>query len=451
MPDSDGQLKILQVDTQDTAGGAAKVAWNLFHAYRDNGHQSFLAVGWKRSDDPNVLVIPNAAHRSYRARARLALNGLLQPLVGKVRGMGRLQSLLRWVGEPGRWSERERGLEDFSFPGTWRLLDLTPKRPDIVHCHNLHGDYFDLRALPWLTHEVPVILTLHDAWLLGGHCAHSLTCERWRHGCGHCPNLSIYPSIRRDASAFNWKRKQAIYARSRFYLAAPSRWLMDKVRQSMLMAGAVDCRVIPNGVDLDIFHPIDKSTVRATLGIAENTIVLVSAAANIRRNPWKDYETMRSAFAQIAASSESPHVLLIALGEDAPPEHVGRGEIRFLPYQEDARVVASYYQAADVYVHAARAENHSLTICEAMACGTPVVATRTGGIPEQVQNGVTGLLTPPGDPEAMAASIRAILQEDSLRRELGENAARFASERFDVRRQVDEYLSWYREIHETCS
>ncbi len=69
----------------------------------------------------------------------------------------------------------------------------------IVQCHNLHGGYFDLRALQWLSARVPTLLTLHDMWTLTGHCAHALGCDRWRTGCGRCPDLKLDPAIRADA------------------------------------------------------------------------------------------------------------------------------------------------------------------------------------------------------------------------------------------------------------
>lgn len=460
---------ILQVSTSDGGGGAEKVAWNLFQAYRQHGFPSWLAVGCKEGKDLDVLSIPNGRYRSRWARAWLAASSSLQPLIGQIREFGHLQRLLAWIGEPGRWVERQRGLEDFSFPGTWQLLGLPPERPNIVHCHNLHGSYFDLRALPWLSQRVTTILTLHDAWLLSGHCAHSFDCERWKIGCGQCLDLTIYPAVKRDATAFNWQRKQDIYAKSRLYIATPSQWLMDKVQQSMLVAGAVECRVIPNGVDLSVFHPAERQAIRATLDMAQGAKVLLFAGKGIARKIWKDYQTVRAAVALVAERLHGQSVLFIALGEDAPAERIGQAEVRFVPYQKDPEAVARYYQAADVYIHAARAEAWGLTITEALACGTPVVATAVGGIPEQVTglqvegcrfqiagcelNGyepdmATGMLVPVGDAEGMAAGIVALLTDDTLRRQLGENATQNAYERFDLNRQVEAYLEWYQETIE---
>src|SRR5262249_35811923 len=150
------------------------------------------------------------------------------------------------------------GIEDFRYPGSRRLLQLTPQQPDLVHGHNLHGGYFDLRILPELSAQVPVVLTLHDAWLLSGHCSHSFDCERWKTGCGRCPDLTIYPAIRRDATASNGRRKRTIYQRSRLHVAAPCQWLMDKVNESILALGAVETRIIPNGVDRTTFHPAER-------------------------------------------------------------------------------------------------------------------------------------------------------------------------------------------------
>src|SRR3546814_3518586 len=77
---------------------------------------------------------------------------------------------------------------------------------------------------------------------------------------------------------------------------------------------------------------------------------------------------------------------LLALGDSGPDEKVGNTELRFVPYQSEEAVVASFYHAADIYLHAAHADNFPTTLLEAAACGLPVVATAVGGIPEQVES-----------------------------------------------------------------
>ena len=458
-------LCILQVNTMDVAGGAEKVACNLLHEYRRRGHDAWLAVGHKRSDDPHVSVIrhgdPGGGWRRFWSDVRARLQS---PAV-RVRGARWLIRLVAAVARPHGAAARYRGLEDFAFPETWSLLGLTPRPPDILHCHNLHGSYFHLSALPWLAQQLPVFLTLHDAWLLSGHCAHSFGCDRWTMGCGDCPDLSIYPGIRRDATAYNWRRKQAIYAQSHFYVATPSRWLMRQVEQSMLKVAVAEARVIPNGVDLASFHPADRRRARAVLNIPQDARMLLFAANGIRQNPWKDYRTLRSAIALVAEHLCGQHVIFVALGDDAPAETIGRAEIRFVPYQKDSSAVASYYQAADVYTHAALTDTFPNTVLEALACGTPIVATAVGGIVEQVKGlwipdsplqhpalnqcvieEATGLLVPAGDADSMAAGIERLLENEPLRRRLGANGARDARNRFDLQRQAAQYLAWYQDI-----
>jgi glycosyltransferase involved in cell wall biosynthesis len=458
-------VRILQVSTRDLRGGAEKVAWELFQTFRARGYDSWLAVGYKRSNDPNVLIMHNYGSQGVWSKCWWQVYSQLQSLGGRLRGAWRLSHLVRRLAEPKVVLDAYRGLEDFRFPGTWQLLRLIPEQPDIVHCHNLHGGYFDLRSLPSLGQQVPVMLTLHDAWLLSGHCSHSFDCERWKTGCGDCPDLSIYPAIRKDATAYNWRRKQAIYAKSRLYVATPCRWLMQKVEQSMLAPSVAEARVIPYGVDLSVFQPGDRRAARAALDLPQDAVILLFTANGIRRSRWKDYQTMRAAVAQLAARLHGQRVLFIALGEDAPTERSGQAEVCFVPYQQDRQSVARYYQASDVYVHAAKVDTFPNTVLEALACGTPVVATAVGGIPEQVKglavvnNGphssdlnrsrvddATGILVSPGDAKEMAHTLERLVSNTPLRCRLSANAARDAQLRFDLNRQVDAYLDWYEAI-----
>jgi glycosyltransferase involved in cell wall biosynthesis len=414
-----------------------------------------MAVGEKRGTDSDVLRVSGEGGHGEWGKLCHRLAKQLLPLEGKVRGVWQLRRALHtWVASPKQWHDLYLGKESFDFPDTWRLLDSWQGRPDIVHCHNLHGGwlshggYFDLRALPWLSRQVPTVVTLHDTWLLSGHCAYTLGCERWRSGCGDCPDLTIYPAISKDATAFNWRRKKDIYARSSLFIATPSRWLMAQVEQSMLAPAIAEAKVIPNGVDLTVFCPGEKEEARALLQIPQHGKILLFVANAAKSNMFKDFRTIHEAALLVGAQLRTERIRLIVLGESAGSEHFENGDVLFVPFEQDRRVIARYYRAADVHVHAAKSDTFPNTVIEARACGTPTVATAVDGIPEQVEEGRTGFLVPPGDAAAMAKRIVQVLMNDALRAQMGVAAAETASRLFDLRLQAETYLDWYQEVIE---
>ena len=442
------EMRILQLSAQDGGGGAAEVARRLAESFKNRNHDCAMVVGAKRRGDCPAIVIPDRG--GGPGAGALALRDAVSPFLGQVRGAGRLHDFLHCLGRPGRLCDRARGIEDFTLPASHQILDLAPWQPDIVHCHNLHSfrgpkGHFDLTALPAISEKVAVVLTLHDAWLTTGHCAHPVNCDRWRTGCGDCPDLDLYPPVRADATAENWRRKRDIFSRCRLYVASPCRWLANRVEQSMLRAAIIESRVIPNGVDLTIFSPGDRLAARRRLGLAEDVHILLFAAQGIRGKSYKDFPTLRRAVEGVAARINDRKVLFLALGEEAAAERAGKAEIRFIPYQSDPDVLADYYRAADLYLHAAKAETFPTAILEAMACGRPVVATAVGGIPEQI-NHERGVTVPSGDAEAMAEAAAAILDNTDTAKRMGAAAAKAACNHFDQEKQAESYLSWFREI-----
>jgi glycosyltransferase involved in cell wall biosynthesis len=449
----DSMFSVLQINTMDIGGGAEKVAWNLFNVYRNLGYKSSLAVGKKFSEDPDIYLIPNITSINRWARNCISLGDICSQGVGKIKGAGILKCLFYYIGNPRRYWEQWIGHEDYHYPASRRLLEFLPFKPDLLHCHNLHGGYFDLRVIPIFSKILPVIITLHDAWLMSGHCAHHFDCEKWKIGCDECSDLSIAPSISRDSTFYNWQTKKHIFADSRLYVATPCKWLMKKVEESIIKPAVIESKVIPNGVDLTVFHPAEKNACREKIGIPRDASVLLFAANGIRQNIWKDYECLRKAVSLVNKQLQDKNIYFLALGENAPDEFIDGATIRFIPYQKDSSVVASYYQAADLYLHAARVDTFPNTIIEALACGTPVVATAVGGIPEQVNNidnndfhSATGMLSPQGDAYALAGNTERLLTNEHLRLQLSENAVKEARMNFDINKQATTYIKWYEEI-----
>lgn len=427
---------ILQVSTRDVQGGAEGSAWNLFHAYRRRGVESWLAVGTKLSDDPNVFALPNDAHRPrWVVRMRHAQRAAQ---VAGLEVRAALLGALAWLGEPRRLLDAKLlGREDFAYPGSARLLELPPHRPDIVHCHNLHGNYFDLRVLPALSHHIPIVVNLRDEWLLTGHCAYSLGCERWRTGCGRCPDLTIYPAIPRDTTAYNWRRKRAILRSSRLYLTAPSSWLLERACAAIPEVAAA--RLVLNAVDLACFQRSDLAAARRALDLPQDAWVVVFSA----HSQFKDFATVRDALATIGATRA---VTALCLGREGATEHFGHAELRFAGYVTRPQDVACAMQAANVFVHATLAEAFGKGAVEAMACGTPVIASRVGGLPEVVRHGVDGLLVPAADAGALADTLALLMDNRELCTALSAAGRKRAVTLFSLERQAKEFLDWYDEI-----
>lgn len=437
-------MKILQYSTFDQAGGAERIAMLLHQGLRDHGHSVRMAVNRKNTDDPDVVEINHDLYRSRWVRAWVKGTEWLGKFEGMHLGATTLMKVLRMrVAQSGRWRSIQAGLEDFDFPGTVPALEALGWLPDLAHYHNLHGGYFDLRALPELSKRVPTLLTLHDEWTYTGHCAYALQCEKWLAGCGGCPDLNRGPRILRDSTVANLSRKRAIWQEARIHVVTPSKWLMERATQSDLAPAIASSRVIPNGIDTNTFEPGDKRAARAHLGLPQNTPVLLFVANNGTGNVYKDGSTIEKAVAMLAGRPEFHSMILLVVGGDG---RATVGNRMCIPYQRDPCELARYYQAADLYLHAAHGDNFPVVILEALACGLPVIATAVGGIPEEVRDGVTGLLAPPADPVGMAEAITRLLRDDALRRLMATEARLDAEARFSRERMVYDYLNLYQEV-----
>ena len=427
-------MNILQINTADKGGGAEGSAWNLFKRYAEAGHGSILAVGQKFSSDAGVMEIPRVAHGA--GRPFMALSNVLRKYNRRIRGMYPLTRTLDRLASPTRLRQFLSGYDEMDFPGCHQLLERLPWKPDVIHCHNLHGWYFDLEALSEYAEVCPVVVNLRDTWALTGHCAYFLDCKRWKDGCGNCPRLDAYPPCRRDRTSENLKRKAEIFRRAGVHLTVPSEWLARQVAQSALRG--LDCKVIPNGIDTGVFCRGDRMKARAALGIPQGAKVVMFAAA-ARKSAFKDAETLWKA--QETLAQARPDILFLCVGIASPNRRVP-GNLHCMGFISDTAAMADAYRAADVFWHAAKAEAFGKTVTEAMACGTPVVASAVGGITEQVIDGECGFLASSAD-----VFVRHTL--DILDFKEYERMSMAAAERgaqFSLERQASTFLSWYQTL-----
>jgi D-inositol-3-phosphate glycosyltransferase len=197
-------------------------------------------------------------------------------------------------------------------------------------------------------------------------------------------------------------------------------------------AAADRVAVIPCGVDTELFQPMASATAKDLLELGPEPLLLYVG----RLQPIKGLETLLQAMARLGSGSK----LLIIGGDQDEPENghaahlrqrvaaLGLARrVRFLGAQPQRRL-RLFYAAAEATVMPSYYESFGMVALEAMACGSPVVASRVGGLTTTIRDGVTGYLVPEGDPAALAQSLSRLLGDKDERARLGRAATRWASE-----------------------
>lgn len=419
--------KIVIVNTADEGGGAERVSMAVLNGFLELGLDAWLLVGNKAGNHSKVIPFHSSPFFDYRPY---------------------MDSDISREFERRRSVDHSLGIEDFNHPYSHYVNALTGSPPDLVLCHNLHGGYFDLRALSALSGQVPVAMRLFDTWLQTGHCAYTLGCGRWQTGCGECPDLTIPPVILRDASQINIRRKQRIFQKSRLFVSTESRWMLDRAKQSVLAPAVIDWKYFPGGVDLETFFPGPCENARLELDLDVDARVLLYVANQGSANPYKDFETVRRALDELHRQRSARRIILVVVGSKAPDQSVGPHIlIRHVGNVASRPRLAAFYRAADVMVHSAVEENFGNVVAEAMACGTPVVAGSGGGVLELIDHGTTGLIVQPGQPAQLAEAISQLLGAPALSARMGVAAAEAAQRNLDSRDMIRNMQNWCTEVH----
>lgn len=304
-------------------------------------------------------------------------------------------------------------------------------KPDVIHLHNIHGYYLNVdRIFEYLKKsETKVIWTLHDCWAYTGHCAYYsfVGCEKWKTVCHNCPALKSYPySFLCDRSEKNYLEKKVLFnGLSNCTLVTPSKWLRNEVISSFLKNYPTE--VIPNGVDLDIFRPIENIK---KLGFT------ILAVANI----WEERKGLKYCLELSNYLIDDERLVIIGLNDiqlkNLPNKVVG------IKRTESINELVEWYNIADVFINPTLEDNFPTTNLEALACGTPVITFNTGGSVESV-NDKTGLIVE-SNTEALYKGIIEIKKKGKLH--YLDGCRSIALELYSIDKMKKSYMNLYRKM-----
>ncbi|MDY0235315.1 MAG: glycosyltransferase [Gudongella sp.] len=352
-------MKVLQINSVCGIGSTGRIATDIHNILLEQGHESYVAYGrdLPKNCDNTIKIGTKFDNYSHVLKTRLL----------DMHGFGSINATREFIAK----------IEEIN--------------PDIVHLHNIHGYYINIKILfNYLKKtNMPVVWTLHDCWALTGHCSHFdyIGCDRWHNECHDCPQKKEYPSsILVDNSRNNFRIKKELFTGiNNSIIVTPSEWLANLVKKSYLKEYPI--KIINNGIDLEVFKPLE-SELRKKHNLEDKFIIL--GVANI----WNERKGINY-FLKLSNVLKDDEVIVL-VGLTRKQEKQLPNNIISFKRTNSTEELAKIYTIADVFVNPTLEDNFPTTNLEAMACGIPVITFNTGGSIESIDRG-TGFVVEKGN------------------------------------------------------
>lgn len=327
-----------------------------------------------------------------------------------------------------------------SHHATKKLIKLIDEyKPDIIHMHNLHGYYLNIKKLfNYLSKtNIPIVWTLHDCWPYTGHCVYSdfVGCEKWKTGCHNCIKKNDYPeSVLFDNSRRNYNQKKQLFNMiENMTIVTVSDWLKGQVEMSFLKNHNI-VRIY-NGIDQTVFKPVE-SNIKEKLNIKDKYMILGVSDAWSERKGY-DY------FLRLSKElGEDEVIVMVGLGKDEvnkmPEGIIG------LERTDSVKELVDLYSSADVVLNPSYEETFGLVTAEALSCGTPVVVLNATASPELVDE-TCGKIVPKGDYEGIKKALKEVKKE-VMSEKISKETCVARAKLFDKEKNYKLYIELYKEI-----
>jgi len=414
-------FKVRAVSTSDLDGGAARAAFRLQKGLLAAGVDSEFWVQRRTTLSPCV-------HSSKLIFARQ---------------IGRLYTYLDALPKM-FYHRRQRGAWSTGFLPNPLLPLQALRSADLVHFHGVTEGFVPLASVSSIGR--PIVWTLHDMAALTGGCHYAGECLGFTKRCGGCPQLGS--SREKDLTRLSIWLKERYWAKADIDLVCPSHWLAERARLSPLFYDST-ISVIPNGLDLATYKPMERNLARSLLRLPQEPFFLMTAAMNVTRDRRKGFQHLERALSEIGErASESPLELLVVGDQKIDVGRIGEIPIRYLGRIDDEESMAQVYSAADLFIAPSEQDNLPNTVMEAMACGTPCIAFDIGGMSDLIDDQQNGRLIKPFSTVELANSINELCADRERVLILGDAAVEKVHKYFDVNLVAEKYAHLFEDVLE---
>lgn len=382
-------MKILHLTHNDKEGGAGIAATRIHHALLDQRIDSKILVAEKKTSDSRIIVHTPSIKRK---------------IINKLFFWNDQFIMNRYPSRNGNISTQKRSIISEK--------DINILNADVINLHWISMGFLSIKKLKKIgANNKPIVWTLHDSFAMTGGCHIKFQCTHFTNQCGRCPLLNSTNS--KDITNTNWKNKSKAYENLNLTIVTPSIWLANNARESSLLRNK-KIITINNPIDTTQFYPIDKKVAKQAVGLDVNK-KYISFGAVLGSGPThKGYKYLLEALKYL--KEWNVEIEILVFGSQKGDETDLSFPIHYLGHINDTIALNIIYNASDAYVTPSLADNFPNTVLESMACGTPVAAFNTDGIPEQVDHLETGYIAEQMNSEDLAKGIRYCIDiENNIR------------------------------------
>jgi glycosyltransferase involved in cell wall biosynthesis len=414
-------MKPLVISTSDIQGGAARSAYRLHQGLKSIDVQSQMLVQTKSSDDSQVI-------------GTSASSGIGNAVSGLRLTLDRLPLKL--------YSKRDR--TSYSLPWLPEKLasSINQINPDVINLHWINGGYLNIETIAKF--NKPLVWTFHDMWAFTGGCHYNQECDRYTKSCGSCPQLNSHTNT--DLSRWIWHRKAKSWKNLNLTIVTPSRWLANCAKSSSLFQDR-QIEVIPYGLDIQTYRPINKQFARELLQLPQDKQLVLFGSLQATSDKRKGFHLLQPALSELSSSGWQDKLELVVFGASKPENSINFGfKSHYLGSLNDDLSLALAYSAADVFVAPSLQDNLPNTVMESIACGTPCVAFDIGGMPDMIEHQKNGYLAKAFKIEDLANGIAWIIENKERHQKLSYNAREKTEQEFALEIQAKRYLSIFQSL-----
>lgn len=412
-------MKILTINANDSIGGAARAAYNLFNSLSDFDIDSKMLVSTKYSNNYSVIG-PQSKKNKFIS--------LVSPYIDSL---------------PKKFfSTENENLHSAAWYSNLKAKNINKIDCDIIHLHWIQGGTLSVKEIGKL--NKPIVWTLHDMWPFSGAEHYSNGSLRYRDG--YNSNNRPEGEIGFDLNRWTWKRKLKAWSKIKnLTIVAPSNWMAECARQSVLFVGR-RIEVIHVGLDHNLYRPRNKDIIRELLDFPPDKKIILIGAMNFLKDKRKGGFLLKEGFKRLAKDGHQKDSIIYILGTSAPKVEEDFGfKTYYYGTGRDDLSLALLYSAADVFVAPSVEENFSATVFESLSCGTPVVAFNIGGMPDMIRHQKNGYLAEPFNIDDLAEGINWVLRNSKMKN-LRNNARSFIERECTLNIQANRYLDLYKSI-----